>query len=83
MNCTMPVLFRPAFVDIDIDKGCLDLAIGLSPMTDSNDINNPLSVIHAVNNPVVADSNTPQILFAMQLARSGRPWFLGKTVDPR
>ena len=51
-------------------------------MANSDDINNPLSVIDAVNNSVVSDSNTPQVLFAMQLTRSGRPWVLGKTVDP-
>jgi len=60
-----------------------DLAIGLSPMADSDNINDPLSVIDAVNNPVVSNSNTPQVLFALQLKRSGRPWVLGKTVDPR
>jgi hypothetical protein len=37
----------------------------LSPMTDSDNINNPLSVIDAVNNPVVSNSDTPQVLFAL------------------
>ena len=60
-----------------------NLAIGLSPMTDSNNINNPLSVIDAVKHPVVSNSDTPQVAFALQLTRSGRPWVLGKIVDPR
>ena len=59
-----------------------DLAIDLAPMANSDNINNPLSVIDAVNNSVVSDSNTLQVLFAMQLTRSGRPWVLDKTVDP-
>ena len=59
-----------------------DLPIGLSPMADSDNINNSLSVIYTVNNPVVANSDAPQVLFALQIARSGRPWVLGKTVDP-
>src|SRR5207249_12165885 len=37
-----------------------DLPVGLSPMADSDNINNPLSVIDAVNNPVVSNSDTPQ-----------------------
>jgi len=60
-----------------------DLPIGLSPMADSDNINNSLSVIYTLNNPVVANSDAPQVLFALQIARSGRPWVLGKTVDPR
>jgi hypothetical protein len=48
-----------------------DLTIGFSPMADSDNINNPLSVIDAVNNPVVSNSDTPQVLFALQLTRSG------------
>jgi hypothetical protein len=52
-------------------------------MADSHNINNPLSVIDAVNNPVVSNSDTPQVLFALQLTRSRRPWVSGKTVDPR
>jgi hypothetical protein len=58
-------------------------AIDFSPMADSDNINNPLSIIDAVNNPVVSDSDTPQVPFALQLTRSGRPGLLGKTVDPR
>jgi len=60
-----------------------DLPIRLSPMTDSDDINNPLAVINAVNNPVVSDSDTPKVLFALELTRSGRSWVLGETVNPR
>jgi hypothetical protein len=52
-------------------------------MTDSDDINNPLAVINAVNNPVVSDSDTPKVLFALELTRSGRSWVLGETVNPR
>ena len=57
-----------------------DLPIRLSPMTDSDDINNPLAVINAVNNPVVSDSDTPKVLFALELTRSGRSWVLDETV---
>lgn len=60
-----------------------DLPVGLSPMADSDKVNNPLSVIDAVNNPVVSNSDTPQVLFALQLTGPGRPWVLGETVDPR
>ena len=60
-----------------------DLPVGLSPMADSDNVNNPLSVIDAVNNPVVSNSDTPQVLFALQLTRPGRPRVLGETVDPR
>lgn len=58
-----------------------DSAIDFSPMADSDYINNPLSIIDAVNNPVVSNSDAPQILFALQLTRSRRPGLLGKTVD--
>ena len=37
----------------------LDLAIHFSPMADSDYINDPLSIIDAVNNPVVSDADTP------------------------
>lgn len=33
-----------------------DLPVGLSPMADSDNVNDPLSVIDAVNNPVVSNS---------------------------
>jgi hypothetical protein len=59
-----------------------DSAIDFSPMADSDNINNPLSIIHTVNNPVVSNSDTPQVLFALQLARPRRPGLLGKTLDP-
>ena len=36
-----------------------DLAIHFSPMADSDYINDPLSIIDAVNNPVVSDADTP------------------------
>jgi hypothetical protein len=58
-------------------------AIDFSPMADSDNINNPLSIINAVNNPVVSNSDTPQVLFALQLTGSGRPGFLGEIVNPR
>ena len=58
-------------------------AIDFSPMADSDNINNPLSIIDAVDNPVVSNSDTPQVLFTLQLTRSGRPGFLGKIVNPR
>jgi hypothetical protein len=60
-----------------------DSAIDFSPMADSDNINNPLPIIDAVNNPVISNSDTPQVLFALQLTRSGRPGISGKTVDPR
>jgi hypothetical protein len=60
-----------------------DSAIDFSPMADSDNINDPVSIIDAVNNPVVSNSDTPQVLFALQLTRSGRPWLLRKAVDPR
>lgn len=59
-----------------------DLTIGFSPMSDSDNINNPLSVIDTVHHPVVSNPYTPQVLFAMQLTRSGGLWVLGQTVDP-
>jgi hypothetical protein len=34
-------------------------AIDFSPMADSHNINNPLSVIDAVHDPVVSNSYTP------------------------
>lgn len=72
---------------VDPDQGFVSLnegsAIDFSPMADSDNINNPLSIINAVNNPVVSNSDTPQVLFALQLTRSGRPGLLGKTVNPR
>jgi hypothetical protein len=42
-------------------------------MADCDNINNPLPVIDAANNPVVSNSDTPQVLFALQLPRPGRP----------
>ena len=45
------------------------LAIGLSPMADSDNINDTLPSIDAVNNPVVSNSDSPQVLFALQLTR--------------
>jgi hypothetical protein len=47
-----------------------DLPINLSPVADSDDINNPLAVIDVVHNPVVADSDSPQVLFTMQFTRT-------------
>ena len=59
------------------------LAIGFSPMADSDYIDNPFPIVDAENNSVVANSDTPQVLFALQFTRPGRPWFLGKSFDPR
>jgi hypothetical protein len=52
-------------------------------MADSDNINYPLSVIDTVNNSVVSNSDTPQILFAVQLTRSGRPRLSDKTINAR
>ena len=41
------------------------LAIDVSPMTDSDNVDGPLSIIDTVNNAVVANSDAPQVLFAL------------------
>lgn len=55
-----------------------DLTIGFSPMADSDYIDNPFPIVDTENNSVVANSDTPQVLFALQFARPGRPWLLAK-----
>ena len=59
---TAAALFKAARCTVWLD---FDLAVGLSPMADSGNINNPLSVIDAVNNSVVSNSDTPQALFSL------------------
>jgi hypothetical protein len=39
--------------------------IGLPPVADSDNIHDTLSIIDAVNNAVVSDTNTPQVFFAL------------------
>ncbi len=44
------------------------LAIDIAPMADSDYVDNPLPIIDAIDNPIVANPNPPQILFALQFA---------------
>jgi hypothetical protein len=55
-------LFKNGWFTVWLD---FDSAIDFSPMADSDNINNPLSIIDAVDNPVVSNSDTPQILSAL------------------
>jgi hypothetical protein len=56
------IVCSPVEMGLDFDS-----AIDFSPVTDSHNINNQLPIIDAVNNPVVFNSDTPQVLFALQL----------------
>ena len=52
-------------------------------MADSDYIDNPFPIVDVEYNSVVANSDTPQVLFAVQFTRPERPRFLGKSFDPR
>ena len=51
-------------------------------MADSDYIDNPFPIVDVEYNSVVANSDTPQVLFAVQFTRPERPWFWGKSFDP-
>jgi hypothetical protein len=57
------------------------LPVHVAPVSDSDDIDNALSVINAVHDSVVADSDSPEPVCASQLARTRRPRVDGKSFD--
>lgn len=59
----------------------LPLPVHVAPVSDSDDIDNALSVIDAVHDSVVADSDSPQPCCASHLASARRPRVDGKSFD--
>jgi hypothetical protein len=57
------------------------LAIGISPVPYSYNINQMLGVSDLVNNPVFANPNTPEILSALNFAAATWAGMAGKSLD--
>ena len=57
--------------------------IDVSAMTDASNINYPYRIMNGVDHTVVADTDPPKILFALQLLATDRSRFLAQVVDRR
>ncbi len=51
-------------------------------MSDTRDDDEPLSVIHGIHDPVIADAD-PKVITARQFCSPSGSWIVGQTVDRR
>jgi hypothetical protein len=51
-------------------------------MTDSDDVDKPLTVVYAVKDSIISYPQPPQTAVTLELPTAGRSWLLRKTFDP-
>jgi hypothetical protein len=59
----------------------IDSTISHTSVTNRNDVDHPMTVIHMVDDPIVADTDTPEVLTAAEFSASRGTGFLGKGFD--
>ena len=62
---------------------CSRWTVGILAVADDSNVDDPLRVVDRVNDPVVTDSDPPQVIGTPQFLAARRSWLRGKRVDLR